>query len=138
MNEDELAFYLEQPHIMRIGIVDVRDGFPIVHPVWYYYEHGRFFVATDRGGQKARALRKNPALYFLIDSDPADGPPLGVRGRASAAVVDNPEYATRVTRRNIVRYLGSEEGKTAEKLLEMGSESCVIEITPQYLATWKF
>jgi hypothetical protein len=138
MDEAEIMRFLEQPRIMRIGVIDNRDKYPMVHPVWYYYEDGKFFVATDKGGQKAESLRRNPALYFLVDSDPAEGPPLGVRGKARATVVDDAEYATRVTVRNIVRYLGSLEGKTAHKIKETGKDSCVLEITPLYIASWKF
>jgi hypothetical protein len=138
MTIGEVEKYLDLPHIMRIALLDAADGLPFVHPVWYYYEHEKFFVATDRDGKKANSLRKNPAVYFLVDSDPVEGPPRGVRGRAAATVVDDPEYATRVTRRNVGRYLGSRRGKTARKILEKGRDSCVLEITPTYMATWKY
>lgn len=138
MTEPELASFLDRPNMMRIAFINEADGHPVVHPVWYYYEKGKFFVAVDREGRKARSIRKNRSIYFLIDSDPADGPPLGVRGRATATVVDDQAYATSVTRRNILRYIGSLEGKTAQKLLKIGGESCVLELTPIYVATWKF
>lgn len=138
MSSDEVKEYLDRPNIMRIAVVDERDSCPIVHPVWFYYEAGKLFVATDKDGVKARSLKKNPNLYFLIDSDPVDGPPYGVRGKASAVVVDDPEYATRVTRRNILRYVGSLEGHSAQMILEKGKDSSVLEITPRYIATWKF
>jgi hypothetical protein len=54
------------------------------------------------------------------------------------SVVDDAEYATRVTVRNIIRYLGSLDGKAAQKIKETGKESCVLEITPLYIASWKF
>lgn len=138
MTYSEIEQYLGLPHIMRIGLVDFADGFPIVHPVWYYYENEKFFVATDSDGKKAQSLRKNPALYFLIDSDPDEGPPRGIRGRALASVVDDPDYATRVTQRNIERYLDSPQGKSARAILEKGKDSCVLEISPIYMATWKY
>jgi hypothetical protein len=138
MTETELASFLDKANVMRIAYIDERDGHPMVHPVWYYHEAGKFFVAVRREGRKARSIRKNRSIYFLIDSDPADSPPLGVRGKATATVVDDQKYATDVTRRNILRYLGSLEGKSAQRLLKIGSESCVLEITPVYMATWKF
>ena len=67
---------------MRIAFVDERDNYLVVHPVLYHYEDDMFFVAIDSKGQKAKSLRKNPALYFLIEPDPPNGPPLGVRGNA--------------------------------------------------------
>ena len=138
MSQDELTAYLDQPNIMRISLIDHRDSHPIVHPVWYYYEAGKFLVATDRNGMKAESLRRNSRLYFLVDSDPADGPPRGVRGKAQASVVDDPYYATRVTVRNVIRYLGSAEGNAARKIIEMGRDSSVIEINPSFIATWKY
>jgi nitroimidazol reductase NimA-like FMN-containing flavoprotein (pyridoxamine 5'-phosphate oxidase superfamily) len=97
---------------------------------------GRFYVATDRQGTKARVLRKNPDIYFLVDESPS--PTFGVRGKGTARVVDDPDYATRVTRRNAKRYLGTLQSKTAKALLAMGPSSCVLEIMPRYMATWKF
>ena len=138
MSKAELASFLAQPRIMRIAFCDYRDSHPIVHPVWYHYENGKFLVATDTAGKKARALRKNPALYFLVDSDFKDGPPRGVRGRANATVVDDPDYATNVTRVNVIHYLGSARSKNARKIMDRGRDSSVIEITPLYMATWKF
>jgi nitroimidazol reductase NimA-like FMN-containing flavoprotein (pyridoxamine 5'-phosphate oxidase superfamily) len=138
MTATELEKFLAQPHIMRIAFIDASDGTPIVHPVWYYFENKKFFIATDREGKKAKCLRKNPAIYFLIDLDPVDDPPRGVRGRATATVVDDADYATRVTQRNIDRYLGSPRGKAARRILEMGRKSCVLEVSPIYMATWKY
>ena len=138
MSRAELAAFLAQPRIMRIALCDYHDSHPIVHPVWYHYEKGKFLVATDSAGKKARALRKNPALYFLVDSDFGDGPPRGVRGRARARVVDDPDYATNVTRVNVIHYLGSAHSKSARKIIARGKMSSVIEITPLYMATWKF
>jgi nitroimidazol reductase NimA-like FMN-containing flavoprotein (pyridoxamine 5'-phosphate oxidase superfamily) len=37
-------------------------GDPIAHPVWYYYSRGKFLVATDREGRKAKVLQKNPVV----------------------------------------------------------------------------
>ncbi|HEY3094248.1 MAG TPA: pyridoxamine 5'-phosphate oxidase family protein [Nitrososphaera sp.] len=136
LSKREVAQLLSRPSILRLAYIDESGG-PVAHPVWYYYSRGKF-VATDVGGPKARALRKSPAIYFLVDESPKGGPPRGVRGRGSARVVDDPAYATKVTRRNVKRYLGTIRSKTAKMVLEMGPDSCVIEITPRYIATWKF
>lgn len=113
-------------------------GDPVVHPVWYYYSRNKFFVATDMESAKARALRKNSSVYFLVDESPTGGPTRGVKGRGTAKVVDEPGYATNVTKRNVLRYLGGLNSKAGKMVLEMGPSSCVIEITPSYKGTWKF
>ena len=122
---------------MRMAYLD-EIGDPIAHPVWYYYSRGKFLVATDREGRKAKVLQKNPVIYFLIDESSREKGTLGLRGKGIARVIDDPLYATRVTRRNVKRYLGKLQSKTAKAILAMGPDSCVIELTPSYLATWKF
>lgn len=137
LTKSEVAQLLARPNILRLAYLDERGG-PVVHPVWYYYSKGKFFVATDMEGAKARALRKNSSVYFLVDESPKGGPTRGVRGRGTAKVVDDPAYATRVTKRNVKRYLGTITSKSARTVLEMGPDSCVVEITPSYIGTWKF
>jgi hypothetical protein len=133
----EVSQLLARPNILRIAYLDER-GDPIVHPVWYYYSGGKFLIATDRIGKKAKMLQKNPVVYFLVDESSHENGTLGLRGKGIARVIDDSLYATRVTRRNVKRYLGKLQSKTAKAILAMGPDSCVIEITPLYLATWKF
>lgn len=137
LSRKEVMQFLARPNLLRIAFLD-REGDPVVHPVWYYYSKGRFYFAVDRQGRKADVLRKNQRVYFLVDENPAGGPPLGVRGKGSARVVDDPKYAARVTRRNVMRYLGTTKSKSARAVLAMGPGSCVVEVTPSAMATWKF
>jgi hypothetical protein len=75
-------------------------------------------------------------VYFVVDVN--GRPPRGVRGKGAARVIDDPAYATEVTRKNVVKYLQSTRSATAKKILAMGPRSCVIEVTPRYMATWKY
>jgi nitroimidazol reductase NimA-like FMN-containing flavoprotein (pyridoxamine 5'-phosphate oxidase superfamily) len=136
LSKKEVAQLLARPNILRIAYLD--GGRPVAHPVWYYYSRGRFFAATDANSAKARALKADPTVYFLVDESPKGGPTQGVRGRGTANVVDDPAYATRVTRRNVKRYMGTLTSRAAKAVLAMGPDSCVIEIMPSYMATWKF
>ncbi len=137
MQEGEVTELLNQPSILRIAMIDARDGTPLVHPVWHYYEDGKFFLTTYAGGAKARSLKKNPDVYFLVDV--ADkGPPYGVRGKGKARVIDDPEYAKKVISRHIMRYLGSPDSQEAKMLIENAKNYSVIEIAPLYMATWKY
>ena len=137
LSKREVSQLLARPNILRIAYLD-EMGAPIAHPVWYYYSGGKFLVATDREGRKAKVLQKNPVVYFLVDESSRERGTFGLRGKGIARVIDDPLYATRVTRRNVKRYLGKLQSKTAKAILAMGPDSCVIEITPSYLATWKF
>ncbi len=137
LTKSEVTQLLARPNILRLAYLDQR-GDPVVHPVWYYYSRGKFFVASDMKSTKARALRKNSSVYFLVDESSKGGPTRGVRGRGTAKVVDDRGYATKVTRRNVKRYLGTLTSKAAKMVIEMGQDSCVLEITPSYIGTWKF
>lgn len=136
LDRHEMEELLSGPNILRLGLVDERDGSPVVHPVWFHYENEMFFVAADTGGLKARSVQKNPNVYFLVDT--VQGPPRGVRGKGSARVSDDHAYATEVTRKCTLKYLGTSESETAKRIIEMGRDSSVIEIIPKYIATWKF
>lgn len=133
----EISKLLARPNLLRIAYID-ESGDPIVHPVWHYYNRGKFLVAIDRAGRKAKVFRKNPTVYFLVDESSRKEGTLGLRGKGTARVIDDPLYATKVTRHNVKRYLGTLQSKTAKAILAMGPDSCVIEITPSYIATWKF
>jgi hypothetical protein len=133
----EISKLLNRPNLLRIAYLDER-GDPIAHPVWYYYRRGKFLIAIDRAGRKTKVLQKNPIVYFLVDESSRKKGTLGLRGKGIAKVIDDPVYATKVTRHNVKRYLGTLQSKTAKAIVAMGPDSCVIEITPSYIATWKF
>lgn len=136
LDAKEVDDLLSKPNLLRLAVVDERDLLPLVHPVWYLYRGNKFLVATDKNGVKARSLRKNPNAYFLVDVN--DRPPRGVRGKGMAKVVEDSAYASKVTEECVLKYLGRLEGKSAKSILEMGAGSVVIEITPRYMATWKY
>ncbi len=138
LSRRELGKFLARPNILRLAIIDERDGWPIVHPVWYHYKAGKFLIATDRAGVKARSLRKNPNVYFLVDVSPDDGPPMGARGKGLAKVIDDSNYAVELTKQNTIRYMGPIETEKAKEIMELGKNSSVVEVKPIYMATWKF
>jgi len=132
MHESEISELLNQPIYLRVAMINERDGTPLVHPIWYYYEDGKFFAVSNSSGSKIRSLKKNPEVYFLVDI--ADR---GVRGRARAKVIDDPEYAKKITSRNLIRYMGSADSPEAKDRIELARNYSVIEITPHFLASWK-
>jgi nitroimidazol reductase NimA-like FMN-containing flavoprotein (pyridoxamine 5'-phosphate oxidase superfamily) len=133
LEKAEVTELLNQPTYLRVAMINSRDGTPLVHPMWYYYENGKFFAFSNKDGTKVRSLKKNPDVYFLVDITDR-----GVRGRGRAKVIDDPEYATKLTSRNLVRYLGSLDGPEAKDRIEVAKNSySEIEITPLFMATWR-
>jgi len=132
MDENEVTELLNQPIYLRLAMINARDGSPLVHPIWYYYENGKFFAVSNTGGIKVRSLRKYPDVYFLVDIEDR-----GVRGKGKAKVMDDPEYATKITAHNLVRYLGSLDSQEAKDRIKIAKNYSAIEIIPLYMASWK-
>jgi general stress protein 26 len=133
LQEAEVIELLNQPIYLRVAMINSHDGTPLVHPIWYNYKDGKFFAVSNRNGTKVRSLKKNPEVYFLVDI--ADR---GVRGRASAKVIDNSDYATKITAENLERYMGSVDIPEAKDRLAIAKDHySAIEITPHFIATWK-
>src|SRR5262245_6602334 len=130
MEENEIKELLNQPIYLRMAMINERDGTPLVHPIWYYYEDEKFFAVSNKTGVKIRSLMKNPEVYFLVDISDR-----GVRGRASAKVIDDPEYAKNITSRNLVRYFGSADNPESKERVELAKKYSVIEITPHFMAS---
>ncbi|MGI0005357.1 MAG: pyridoxamine 5'-phosphate oxidase family protein [Nitrososphaera sp.] len=134
LERKEIGQLLAGPNLLRLAFMD--GGAPVVHPVWFVYEREKFWIAVDREGAKARSIRENPGVYFLVDV--GSSPPRGVRGRGTARVIDDPAFATEITTKCVKKYLKTARTKKAKEIIEMGRESCAIEITPGYMASWKF
>ena len=133
LGQSEVIELLNQPIYLRLAMINTRDGTPLVHPIWYNYRDGKLFAVSNRNGTKIRSLKRNPEVYFLVDT--ADR---GVRGRASAKVIDNFDYATEITAQNLERYMGSLDSPEAKDRLALAKEHySAIEITPHFIATWK-
>lgn len=135
MSEQEVMLFLAQPLLMRIALVD-DDDYPVAYPVWFLYEDGKFLLTSGRESKKARILRKNSKVYFVIDDMTEEHGPRGVRGKGEAKLVDDPAYTEQIMRREVVRYMGSLENPVAKELLESVKEALVVEVRPKFLAAW--
>lgn len=132
MDRNEVSELLNQPIYLRLAMINAKDGSPLVHPIWYYYDEEKFYAVSNTMGIKVRSLKKNSDVYFLVDVTDR-----GVRGRAKAKVIDDPSYAKEITARNLTRYLGSLDIPEAKERLEISKYYSAIEVTPDYMASWK-
>lgn len=133
LTEDEVTELLNQPTYLRVAMINSRDGSPLVHPIWYYYQNGKFFAVSNKNGTKVQSLKKNPDVYFLVDIVDR-----GVRGKGKAKVIDDPEYATKILSHNLIRYMGSLDSQEAKDRIELAKNNySAIEITPLFMATWR-
>lgn len=132
MDKNEVSELLNQPIYLRVAMINAKDGSPLVHPIWYYFDDEKFYAVSNTAGIKVQSLKKNPDVYFLVDVTDR-----GVRGKARAKVIDDPTYAKEITARNLTRYLGSLDSPEAKERLEFSKNYSAIEITPVYMASWK-
>lgn len=132
MDKNEVSELLNQPIYLRVAMINAKDGSPLVHPIWYYFDDEKFYAVSNTAGIKVQSLKKNPDVYFLVDVTDR-----GVRGKARAKVIDDPSYAKEITARNLTRYLGSLDSPEAKERLEFSKNYSAIEITPVYMASWK-
>src|SRR5215470_11590941 len=73
--------FLAAPRLMRLGVTE-PDGTPLVHPVWYTWQHDQFLLHIGTISSKRTAIETQPTVYFTIDDA---GPSIfGVRGKAMA------------------------------------------------------
>lgn len=138
LSEEEVHEILAEPLLMRLGYGDA-EGWPVVQPVWFVFENDRLVTTVEKGTRKAVRLQADPRCYFTIDSS-GPGGTYGVRGRARAQLSEDQALAERVLRASLRKYLGSEEGPTAEALLQdaAGGELVTLQLEAVKFAAWRY
>jgi hypothetical protein len=121
---------------MRLGVTEA-DGTPLVHPVWYTWQHEQFLVHIGTQSGKRRAIEAQPMVYFTVD-DARPGSVFGVRGKARVTLAWEATQIREVVQTQCDHYAGTGETATHRFLLEMveRDELLLALLTPQYLATW--
>ena len=140
LSEEEVLALLREPILMRLGMVDDK-GWPLVVPVWHVYENDVFRVAVGNTSHKANVLRKNQRAYFTVDTGGSQGEARGVRGRASVRVIDgDARLSVDVTRKGLVKYTGTDEGRSADEMLKWAREGgmSVIELMPSRFGAFSY
>jgi hypothetical protein len=131
LTEAEVVALLAEPVIMHLGMVDEK-GWPVVNPVWHLFADGVFHLVVGKTSLKARLLRASRRAYFTVDKGGTAGDTRGVRGRAGARVVDDVDRALDVTRRELLKYTGTDQGAYAEEMLKWARDGdlAVVELRP--------
>jgi nitroimidazol reductase NimA-like FMN-containing flavoprotein (pyridoxamine 5'-phosphate oxidase superfamily) len=107
---------------------------PLIVPLWFYWETGRFWCASHRDAALIRALRDVDAIAFDLSTN--EMPYVGIRGRGRAVL--HPDLGSDVLERLIDRYLSTREHGLARWLLSRAAEEIAIEVVPHRLTTWDY
>lgn len=99
ITEEEVQGLLQSKLNMQLATID-EDGYPLIQPVWflYYNEADKIFTGTQKTTKKLQSIRKNPnKIYFSIDDE--NFLHKGVKGRANAAISEDPKKTCQSLRR---------------------------------------
>ncbi len=138
LSEEKVRIILSEPLLMRLAYQDA-EGWPVVQPVWFILQDGHLITTVEKGSRKATRLGADNRCYFTVDTSGPAGT-YGVRGRAHASISEDQELAEQILRASLRKYLGSEEGPTAEALLAdlAAGDIVVVRLEPVKYAAWEY
>ena len=111
-----------------------ESGWPMAIPLWFQYQSGRLFCATQKSARVVSYLLNNPRCAFEIA---ADLPPYcGVRGQAIARI--NDKIGASILEQLLLRYLGDIDNALARNLLAKSDDEVAIILEPVKIYTWNF
>ena len=133
-SQDAVTSFLNQTRIpIRLASV-TNTGWPLVISLWYLYENGRFYCATQKTAKIIAHLGREPRCAFEVA---ADQPPYqGVRGQGKAVII--PERGVEILSRLLERYRQDTTSTLAQWLLARGQQEVAIEIEPVVWTTWDY
>ena len=107
---------------------------PMVQSMWFRYEAGRLWCATQRNSVLVARLGRNPRCGFEVA---ADQPPYrGVRGYGSARIAAEDGQQTLL---NLIdRYLGQENQGLRQWLLQRADDEVAVVLEDLAVSTWDF
>lgn len=125
---------------LRDTVVPIRlasmepGGCPVVLSLWYLYEEGAIWCATQRTAHVVKRLEREPRCGFEIAADRI--PYRGIRGRAEATI--DPGSGATILARLIKRYLGGTESQLATRLLARAESEVALRLDALRVSTWDF
>jgi nitroimidazol reductase NimA-like FMN-containing flavoprotein (pyridoxamine 5'-phosphate oxidase superfamily) len=133
---NQLASFLEEPNLCRVGTLD-PGGEPHIVPAWFHWEGERFYVGADAGDHKVRNIRRAGLASIEIDSDLRRK--RGILARGTAVVIDGDEGRSayeRISIAQVRRYQPERPPlETAARMVSRGNP-VVIEVLPASIISW--
>jgi hypothetical protein len=125
---------------LRTAVLPIRlasiaaDGTPVVLSLWYLYEEGSIWCATQRTSRIIARLEREPRCGFELAADSI--PYRGVRGRARTTV--DVHRGAILLPRLINRYLGGTDSQLAAWLLARAENEVALRLDSMRVSTWDF
>jgi len=130
----EIASYLDRSLIpLRLAVRD-SSGSPWVLSLWFLYENGALWCATNAQAKLISYLQADAQCGFEVSGETP--PYKGIRGKGQATLV--PERGGEILLRLLGRYgIGLESG-LAKSLLAKVEQEVALCITPSHISSWDF
>jgi len=136
MNGAELESFLANCKLpLKLGTTD-RRGDPVIHPLWYHYENGKFYLITASNSRKLQNAKPGGRVYFCVDTDAR--PYKGAKGKGVLRFVGDQVQASKIGERILAKYTGRLDDPFAKSImarLRNGQET-ILEIDPLYYSVW--
>ncbi len=130
---DEIERYLRDT-VIPVRIATIGSSGPMVQSLWFIYDDGSLWCATQSDAVVVRRLRADPRCGFEVA---ADSPPYrGVRGRGRATI--EADEAATILPRLIDRYLGSQPNPLGDWLMSRLDGEVAVRITDLTVTSWDY
>lgn len=134
MSPTQIATFLDGSVIpMRLAVQD-STGSPWVVSLWFLYENGALWCATNRAAKLVSFLQAQPRCGFEIAGDLP--PYRGIRGKGQATL--HADRGGEMLNRLLQRYGISPASKLSQSLLAKIDQELAICITPSRISSWDF
>lgn len=131
---NEYKEYLEKTRIPLRLSCRTESGWPVGLSLWYLYEDGRLYCATQRSTKVVSYLENDPRCAFEIAGDLP--PYCGVRGPARGVIDD--QIGVEVLEKLLHRYVGGLDNTLARKLLAKSETEVALVIEAVQVFSWNF
>jgi len=133
-NLDAYKSYLAKVRIPIRIACNMKNGWPVVISLWFIYDGGYLYCATQESARIVEYLLNNPRCGFEIAEDRP--PYCGIRGRAKARI--DKSLGPEILEKLLVRYLGDIHNSLAKKLLAKRETEVAIVLEPSQVFSWDF
>ena len=130
----EIASHLDRSLIpLRLAVHD-SSGSPWVLSMWFLYEDGALWCATNAKAKLVAYLQAEPQCGFEVAGETP--PYKGIRGKGHATLV--PERGGEILLRLLERYGIDLESGLAKSLLAKVEDEVAVRISPSRISSWDF
>ena len=132
--ETQIAKFMAESTIpLRLAVHD-STGSPLVISLWFLYEDGAIWCATNAKARVLSFLTSDPRCGFEVAGDTP--PYRGVRGKGRVSL--HPEQGGEILKRLLDRYDIDTNSNLATLLLSKIDQEVAIRIAPDRFSSWDF